>query len=330
MNPYIAAKNALTFVMEAKPKDSLLVICDASLRDVAEAFGGGAEKLGMKWNILSLDDSGIRKELPELVRETISKEQPDIFINIMRGMAEETPFRIQLINLEKAGKKRLGHCPGLKLDMFVEGALALSEKDYQEMYYLSQKIMELAEGTERVELKNPSGTNVTFSVEGRDFFTDVKIDWKTMKWMNLPVGEVMVGPVEDSMNGEIVCTKAVGGIGLLPEPVRLHVKDGKVVDIKGRRDVTERIMAMLTIDEMASHIGEFAFGINPKARVVSEFLETEKVFGTVHVAFGNNEDYPGGRNTSKNHMDFLIEEPTVTLFKGGQSRVVLRKGTFIL
>jgi aminopeptidase len=62
---------------------------------------------------------------------------------------------------------------------------------------------------------------------------------------------------------------------------------------------------------MSKVVGEFAFGINPKARFVQEFLEAEKVLGTVHLAFGDNTDMPGGKNNSANHMDMMLSKPTI-------------------
>jgi aminopeptidase len=76
-------------------------------------------------------------------------------------------------------------------------------------------------------------------------------------------------------------------------------------------------------------VGEFAFGINPNARFVNEFLETEKILGTVHVAFGANTDMPGGKNPSKNHMDLLISNPTVKVTKVDMKTVtILKEGHF--
>ncbi|MDI6691121.1 MAG: hypothetical protein QME50_04525 [Candidatus Bathyarchaeota archaeon] len=46
-------------------------------------------------------------------------------------------------------------------------------------------------------------------------------------------------------------------------------------------------------------MGEFAFGINKKARFVEEFLEAEKMFSTIHIAFGNNSDMPGEKTNPK-------------------------------
>jgi aminopeptidase len=76
-------------------------------------------------------------------------------------------------------------------------------------------------------------------------------------------------------------------------------------------------------------LGEFAFGINAKASFVEEFLEAEKLLGTVHVAFGANTDMPGGKNPSKNHMDLLISDPTVKVTKeNGKTFTILKNGQF--
>jgi aminopeptidase len=63
--------------------------------------------------------------------------------------------------------------------------------------------------------------------------------------------------------------------------------------------------------------------------MVPEFLETEKMGGTVHIAFGNNADYPGGRNTSRTHQDFLMMRPEVTVEFGTEKKVVMKDGKFV-
>jgi len=184
--------------------------------------------------------------------------------------------------------------------------------------------------TVKVEIKNSAGTNLSLNVEGRPFFTDTILDWETMKWMNLPTGEVIVAPIENSLNGKLVCDMAVGGIGPLKTPVKLTVQNGKVKEVVSEDlQVLRRVQDSLNTDDWAKIVGEFAFGINPKARFVEEFLEAEKMLGTIHIAFGNNSDMPGGKNMSKNHMDFLISKPNVKVFsKDGSSFDVLVEGVF--
>ena len=153
-----------------------------------------------------------------------------------------------------------------------------------------------------------------------------------MKWMNLPVGEVIVAPVEDSLSGTLVCNLAIGGIGLLKKPLIIHAKKGKAKKVESKdKAVLKRVNGSLKTDSWSNTIGEFAFGINPSARIVNQFLETEKIKGTCHIAFGNNTEFPGGKNQSQNHMDFLIAKPTIEVtYNSGNKKNILSSGKFKL
>jgi aminopeptidase len=331
MNAAEAAQNALNYVLGAEEGENLVIFCDDEKMDVGKSFVSGAMNLGLKTRLTPLKTGrSSRKEIPEKVL-AILKEPTDIYINLMRGVREEAPFRIGLIKLEtQSHKARLGHAPGIMLDMLTEGALALTEEEHRRMQTFASDLVRRLSRAVRIEIKNPAGTDLSLSVEGRSFFTDAAIDRKTMKWLNLPTGEITVAPVEDSAEGKLVCDMAVGGIGPLETPVTLTVRNGKVQTSTSKDPrVLGRVRDSLKTDDHSSTIGEFAIGINPKARLGKEFLELEKIFGTIHVAFGNNSDFPGGRNPSRNHLDLLVSKPTVKAFtKDGSAINVLSEGTF--
>ena len=333
MKPSEAAGNALRCVLEAKKGESIVIFCDTEKLSVCEAFTIGALRLGLRTHLVTLQTqtNSIRTTMPESVQKVFEEQDPDIFVNLLREMREETPFRIMLTRMEtKTEKARIGHCPGITPDMLTKGALALSIADYKQMQRFARKLInKLAESIE-VEVTNATGTHALFSVEKRPFFTDTRISPENSKWINLPTGEVMVAPVEDSLDGQIMCNTAVGGIGPIETPVKIIAKDGKVKELFSADDkVLKRIRDSLQTDDSADNVGEFAFGINQRARFVPQFLETEKVFGTTHIAFGNNSDMPGGRNTSHNHMDFLLTKPTVKIHdKDGSCFYVLVEGVF--
>jgi len=331
MLPKNAAKNALVHVLEARRGESLLIICDENKKEIGNLFAMAALDLGMWARLFLLHSDGKREEIPSDLEEVIVSGSPDIFINIMNDSPEETPFRIKVVSLEQRHKKRIGHCPGINMDMMSSGAAALESKEYDEMQGLAKKLLHHLEGCEKVYVDTQDGTMVVFSVKDRYFFTDTRINWKTMKWMNLPVGEVIVAPVENSLSGKIVCDLAIGGIGSIKEPVSLIVKEGKVINIEGKnRNVIDKVKQTQALDDMASIIGEFAFGLNKKAKADAAFLEAEKTYGTVHFAFGNNEDYPG-TNYSKTHMDFLISRPTVEIQKeDGKKSIIMKNGEYII
>ena len=326
-----AAKNALKHVLEASSNERIFIICDEEKRLVGEAFANGALALDLWTRLVILrKQKETRTEIPDWLQNVLA-QKPDIYINLLSGNREETPFRIKLIKTETQDhKSRLGHCPGVTADMLTEGALALKPEEHKKMQGHADRLMYTLEDTITVEIRNPAGNNLTLRTDNRKFFTDTKLDWKTMKWMNLPTGEVIVAPVEDSLNGKLVCDMAVGGIGKLREHIEVTAKNGKVENVFSRdADHLRRIKETFQTDEWSDVVGEFAFGINPKARFVDEFLEAEKMRGTVHVAFGANTDMPGGKNPSKNHMDLLISEPTVTVTKkDGKTVTILEKGRF--
>jgi len=333
MDAWRAARNALECVLEARKGESIVIFCDDLKMDVGKAFADGALKLGLQTRLVPLKTSEnvFRKEIPPQIMENLTRQKPNIYINLFRGVREETPFRIKLIHMETAeSKTRLGHCPGVTLDMLTNGALALTTEEHRQMQNFANNLIQKLDQAVKLKITNPAGTDVSLSVEGRPFFTDTIIDWKTMKWMNLPTGEVIVAPLENSFEGKLVCDMAVGGIGPLENSVRLTVENGKVQDSSSEdHQVLNKIRDSLNTDEWSNIVGEFAFGINPKARFIEEFLEAEKILGTIHIAFGNNSDMPGGKNQSKNHMDFLVSKPTVRIFnKDGSSVDVLMNGVF--
>ncbi len=333
MESSIAARNALECVLEAKKGERVVIFCDDVRANVGEAFRKGAAGLGLqtRYVLLKTGESVVRKEIPAEYVPLLTTERPDLYVNLLTGTRAETPFRIKLIHAE-AGKHetRLAHCPGITMDMLTDGALALTTAEHRSMQASAEGLMKKMKNTVRIELTTPEGTNLSFSVEKREFFTDTKIDWKTLKWMNLPTGEVIIAPVEDSLEGKLVCDMAVGGIGPLQTPVTLTIKNGKVqTTYSTDLLVKKRVDDSLATDEMAKVVGEFAFGINPKARFVEEFLETEKIKGTVHIAFGDNTDFPGGKNDSANHMDFLMNKPTVKIQSENNEVVTVLDGEFL-
>jgi aminopeptidase len=315
--------------LEVKKDENIVLFCDDEKLTICEAFAGGALELGLRTRMVTLktEPDVFRKEIPKEVKQVSTKQKTDIFVNLMRGIREETPFRIRLTKLETENQKtRLAHCPGIMLDMLTEGALALTTRDHRQMQGSAKNMIRDLSNATTVNVTNSSGTDISMSVNGRPFYTDTMIDWKTLKWMNMPTGEVIVAPVENSLEGRLVCDMAIGGIGPLKCPLEITAKRGKVQDISSADgEVLKKVKETLQTDAHASTVGEFAFGINPKARFVEEFLEAEKMLGTIHVTFGNNTDMPGGKNPSKSHMDMLISEPTVTITKtdGSKSKVLV-------
>ena len=325
-------KNALKHIMTAKEGETILIIYDNIKEELGSQFTEASKSalLNVKAIKLHTHPTKYRFHVPSIVSQTIDTYSPQLAINLLRGPAEETPFRIELIELETHQHRiRLGHGPGITFDMLTTGALALQPQDYRTMNQLADEVIAQTHDTDTIHSTTPHGTDVTFSIKGRSFFKDTIIT-PTM-WGNLPPGEVTIGPIENSLNGQIVCDVAIGGIGLIDQKLIISCEEGRAIDIKGKRETVEKVKRAFSRDDMAQIIGEFAFGINPKARLSAEFVESEKTYGTAHVAFGRNIDYPtGGQNTSANHMDFLMSAPSITATSASRELEIVKDGKIII
>ena len=136
-----AARNALLNVLDAAPGERIVVVCDDTHEDVGRAFAKGALDLSLWTRLVILDTSTVRKEIPIFLQEIFASQKPDIFINLLSGGSEETPFRIKVIKMETRRRIRLGHCPGVSHDMLTSGALALESDEYKRMQIFSNNLI---------------------------------------------------------------------------------------------------------------------------------------------------------------------------------------------
>jgi len=89
--------------------------------------------------------------------------------------------------------------------------------------------------------------------------------------------------------------------------VRLRFEDGVVVEARAAQG-QEYLDKMLSLDEGACRLGEFAFGNNRNIdRCTKNVLFDEKIGGTVHLALGASFPQSGGVNRSALHWDMVCD-----------------------
>ncbi len=322
------AERALVTVLEVKENEKVSVVTDEESRDVATAFNEACRRLGLSSELLYLGSrkkKGHFKELPPEIEERL--DHSDIYINTFRSYAEETPFRIRLLELEMERGARIAHAPGIDSSMLLEGPLTA---DFEEMYKTAESLMDIMNPAVEAHIRTEAGTDLTLNLEGRVFQTDIKIGEKGMG--NLPAGEIWAAPIEDRGSGVVVVDGTIGDFGFPPTPVRIHLENGRISKIEcDDAAFVRKLDEALHADEMSDIIGELGIGLNPGAKLIGNMLVDEKAAGTIHVAFGNNIDFYGGINNSSMHRDFLVREPdVVAIYADGSKRKIMEKGNLLL
>ncbi|MEE9379188.1 MAG: aminopeptidase [Candidatus Lokiarchaeia archaeon] len=245
----------------------------------------------------------------------------------LRAFGEETPFRAKWIKEIVATKSiRLGHGPSITKSMMIKGPMNV---DYEKMVETADKMIKSLDNAKIAHVTTPGGTDIVIDIEDRPFSTDVKIN-KEPYFANLPCGEIWCGPIESKANGIIVCDGSIGDIGKVKKPLKIYVKNGKIVKLESEdQKLVEDVERLINLDEEARIIGELGIGLNPGAKLSGILLEDEKALQTAHIAFGNNEEMKGGQNRSKTHRDFLFYKPTINVaYKDGSTKTVIRNGEF--
>jgi leucyl aminopeptidase (aminopeptidase T) len=319
------AKNALSTILKIQPEEPILIITDQVSLPIAEAFSKGGSQLGGEVKMYQLpEDWRPLKNLPEDLPELLEHcRDGGVIVNLIEAKSSETPFRIKLIRSELSTKARVGHAPGITTNMMTEGPMSA---DYMEIAKKVTYLIGLFENVKKVKITAPGGTDIELEIEDRAFETDVEIKQGTMG--NLPAGEIWCAPIEDKVNGIIVCDGSIGDVGNVIKPLNIEVRDGKIVALESEnQELVDEINELTSVDDMAAVVGELGIGLNPKARLTGNLLEDEKAGKTAHIAFGNNENMPNGKNNSKTHRDFLFYNPTFMVeYKDGSTRLVISNG----
>lgn len=212
---------------------------------------------------------------------------------------------------------------GMSTEAFEDFYFDVCTMDYAKMGRAMQALKKRMEATDKVRLKGPADTDLTFSIKG---IPAVPCDGK----LNIPDGEVFTAPVRNSVNGVIHFNAPTLYRGLTHENIRLTFRDGKVVEATSTN--TEKLNEVLNADEGARYVGEFAIGFNPYiTKPMKDILFDEKIAGSIHFTPGQCYDEASNGNHSEIHWDMvLIQTPD---HGGGEmyfdDKLVRKNGVFV-
>lgn len=314
-----ACHHVLKKNMALKRNEKLLVIFDSRITDIAEAFLAAGKKISNHASIIKIP---IGKESGEEPPNDVAKEMKryDVVILATAKSLSHTKARR---DASSAGA-RIASMPGITKGMLLRNAKA----DYSKISKRTEKLAELLTKGNDALITTDLGTNIRMSIRGRicragkeGFF------YKRGDFSNIPSGEADLSPAEGSAEGIFIADRSFAGIGKLKHPIKITVKKGLAVHISGGEEA-DRLKSILKkykdYGNKAYNIAELGIGTNDAAMISGNVLEDEKVYGTAHIALGNNRSY-GGKVDVPLHLDGVFGRPTVVI----DGKVVIKDGVFL-
>jgi len=311
-----ASQKALKDYMGLKPEETLLIISDETEREIAQSLLEEGKKLCKEAFLVEMKSREINGQEPPVQIAELMKTV-DVVICPTQKSLTHTDARREAV---KFGV-RVATMPGIQVETMVRCLNADADKVIE----LTKKIAEALRKTSEIKVVTEKGTNITMPMKDRQILESTGVLRNKGESGNLPSGEVYLAPWEDKSNGTIIIDGSMAGIGMLSEPIKVEVVNGYAEKITGGKDA-DKLNAMLDkAGREARAVAEFGVGTNYKAELIGEILEDEKVYGTIHIAFGNNKSM-GGIISVGSHLDGLIKQPDV-YFDG---KPVMEKGKLLL
>ena len=295
------ARTVLTDNLGVETGESFLVVTDTERSAIGRAFFEAGVSLDLDAGVIEtepLERSGM--EPPDYVAAAM--ERADVVVCPTTASLTHTRAREQAC--ERGA--RVATMPGITAAMFSEGAMTA---DYTAVESLTADVAERLTNAETARIEN-GGETLTIPLGDRAGIASDGIIRNSGESGNLPSGEGYIAPQEDAAYGTLVVDGGIAGVGRTEDSLVLEIEDGTITDMEG--EPTSSFVDTIGEEPCARRVAELGIGTNPAARIIGNVLEDEKVYGTCHVAFGDNRGF-GGTIDCPSHVDVILDEPDLYL-----------------
>lgn len=312
MNTYEVAKISIASCMGVKAGEKFLILTDIEQLDLAKEFVKAGNDLGIE-TIMAVGPVHQGGEMPQLCKAALDEAQ--VCMMITTGSYTHTKGRAEAT--ERGC--RIASMPGITEDI-VKMTLGA---DYDEVERIGNILAEKLTRAEKIHIITEAGTDLTLYCGGREGIADTGKLTESGAFGNLPAGEAMVAPIETKGNGVLVVDGVIADFKVMEEPLTLTFADGRIVKTEGAdAEMFEEFVGQF--EDTAKNVCEFGIGTNPACEIMGNGLVDEKVFGTIHIACGNNL-FMGGQQDCDMHYDMIINAPTVWI----DDECVMEKGKHV-
>ncbi len=295
-----------------REKERVLIVADRDTQAIGNAFLEASRSLGTDPVLLTIpprEQDG--EEPPDIVANAM--ESADLIVLATRRSLTHTHARRQA---NRAGARVIS-IPGITEDMLRAGGL---QADWTDVHEVVRRTARRLRNAREVHLTSASGTDLTFSVDGREWIAeDTGLCARKGAFTTLPAGELFIAPVETSAEGRLVAD--VYFDEPLLEAATATLREGHATRILG---AAKAVHVMNLGGREGRTLGRFGFGLNPKARPSGPHPEAEKALGCAALGFGDNQAI-GGRLASSAHVECIVSEVTVAV----DGKAVVEKGHLV-
>ena len=211
----------------------------------------------------------------------------------------------------------LGDLPTSNIDLILK-AMDVNYRPFQTQH---EQIRQKLTKAKQIHITTPAGTDLHYDKEGIDAISADGNYTMPGAGGNLPAGEVYSPPNGKRIEGKVVIdgsSRTHEHTILIRHPIELTIKEGNIVDIKGREEAKQLEKTLEWAASVAKNPGnvrricELGIGLNPNASIIGAMIVDDKTLGTAHIGIGSNYWF-GGNIYAIIHLDQVFKNPKIYL-----------------
>ncbi|MDH5746645.1 MAG: aminopeptidase [Candidatus Bathyarchaeota archaeon] len=282
-----AAHKLVSEMYKLKPGETFVITADTeSDPRVVDATAAAAFAVGAKPMVIwTASPLGVGKAAdPMLPVEALTA-----VLNVADAWAEfnnewllySTPYEVAM----KQNKKIRHLClVGMNVNMMTR---VIGRVDLPTLADYQNKLIAMTKAAKHIRMTTPAGEDVEFDNDlKRPIICEV--GYADTPGSHMLGGQIGWAPIFKSINGTIAFNGSiVPPIGLVKEPVKLHVREGKVVKVEGGEDARAFESWLKSFnDPLMLRMAHVCYGCNPGAKLTGDIVEDERVWGCTEWGLG--------------------------------------------
>jgi len=191
-----------------------------------------------------------------------------------------TPFEVAM---RENRKLRYMNLSGMNVDMLVR---TIGRVDMQALGQFQGKLAAMVKASKSIHLTSPAGEDVKMDFDPKGLVIN-DVGFADTPGSHFLSGQLTPG-YSSSVNGLIVFDgSVVPPVGLVKDPVRLDVRDGRVERVEGGKDALALDSWLRSFnDSNMFRVAHLSFGSNPGAKLTGNIVEDERVWGSTEWGLG--------------------------------------------
>lgn len=292
----------VTDLADVGPSEEVVILADPPKLAIAEAFAYSARAVGASTLVLVTEQREAHSnELPPTAAAAM--READLVVSVNTYAITHTDARREA---SAAGARYLA-LRGVTEEMIMDGML---DTDYETVIRLTKAVGDIHTAATAARVTSDLGTDISVDLTDRVALPNAT-GYPNENFVGLPMAKSGISPVEGSGNGDIVFDYSFDNLGILDEPMRLTVEDGRVTSIEGGADADRLRIMVEEADEGARNLAEApSLGTNPDMELTGVQTTDKKKLGTINFAIGDNVSL-GGTVESDLHLDGIVLNGTL-------------------